>query len=54
MFLAQIRKKIMAQDDPKKVKCYVLQVRALLKLIKMERTARGLPSHILGTSSYGS
>ena len=44
----------MAQDDPKKVKRYALEVDALLKCIKVERTALGLPSHIVGTSSYGS
>ena len=54
MLLSQMRKKIMAQDDPKKVKRYALQVDALLKCIKVERTALGLPSHIVGTSSYGS
>ena len=54
MLLSQMRKKIMAQDDPKKVKRYALQVDALLKCIKVERTTLGLPSHIVGTSSYGS
>ena len=54
MLLSQMRKKIMAQDDPKKVKRYALQVDALLKCIKVERTALGLPSHIVGTSSFGS
>ena len=52
MLLSKLRKKIMAQDDPKKVKRYALQVDALLKCIKVERTALGLPSHIVGTSSF--
>ena len=54
MLLSQMRKKIMAQDDPKKVKRYALQVDALLKCIKVERTALGLPSHIVVMSTYGS
>ncbi len=52
MLLSQMRKKIMAQDDPKEVKRYALQVDALLKCIKVERTALVLPSHIVGTSSF--
>ncbi|SVB77844.1 uncharacterized protein METZ01_LOCUS230698 [marine metagenome] len=35
-------------------KYQLAQVDALLKCIKVERTALGLPSHIVGTSSYGS
>ena len=54
LLLSQIRKKMMTLDDPKEVKHYSSQVDALLKCIKGERTALGLPNHIVGMSTYGS
>ena len=54
LLLSQMRKKMMTLDDPKEVKHYSSQVDALLKCIKGERTALGLPNHIVGMSTYGS
>ena len=54
MLLSQMRRKMMTLDDPKEVKHYSSQVDALLKCIKGERTALGLPNHIVGMSTYGS
>ena len=45
---------MIALNDPKEVKRYSSQVDALLKCIKGERTALGLPNHIVGMSTYGS
>ncbi len=52
--LSDIRRKMIALNDPKEVKRYSSQVDALLKCIKGERTALGLPNHIVGMSTYGS
>ena len=46
--------RMIALNDPKEVKHYSSQVDALLKCIKGERTALGLPNHIVGMSTYGS
>ena len=54
MLLSQMRRKMMTLDDPKEVKHYSSQVDALFKCIKGERTALGLPNHIVGMSTYGS
>ena len=54
LLLSQMRRKMMTLDDPKEVKHYSSQVDALLKCIKGERTALGLPNHIVGMSTYGS
>ena len=54
LLLSQMRKKMMTLDDPKEVKHYSSQVDVLLKCIKVERTALGLPNHIVGMSTYGS
>ena len=54
MLLSQMRRKMMTLDDPKEVKHYSSQVDALIKCIKVERTALGLPNHIVGMSTYGS
>ena len=54
LLLSDIRRMMKCLNDPKKVKRYALQVDALLKCIKVERTALGLPSHIVGMSTYGS
>ena len=54
LLLSQMRNKMMTLDDPKEVKHYSSQVDALLKCIKGERTALGLPNHIVGMSTYGS
>ena len=54
MLLSQMRRKMMTLDDPKEVKHYSSQVDALLKCIKGERTALGLPNHIVGMSTFGS
>ena len=54
LLLSDIRRKIIALNDPKEVKHYSSQVDALLKCIKGERTALGLPNHIVGMSTYGS
>ena len=54
LLLSQMRKKMMTLDDPKEVKHYSSQVDPLLKCIKGERTALGLPNHIVGMSTYGS
>ena len=53
LLLSDIRRKIMALNDLKEVKHYSSQVGALLKCIKGERTALGLPNHIVGMSTYG-
>ena len=56
----KVEKKILFRDtprsnnDPKEVKHYSSQVDALLKCIKGERTALGLPNHIVGMPTYGS
>ena len=52
--LSDIRRKMIALNDPKEVKHYSSQVDALLKCIKGERTALGLPNHIVGMSTFGS
>ena len=54
LLLSDIRRKMIALNDPKEVKHYSSQVDALLKCIKGERTALGLPNHIIGMSTYGS
>ena len=54
LLLSDIRRKMIALNDPKEVKRYSSQVDALLKCIKGERTALGLPNHIVGMSTYGS
>ena len=54
LLLSDIRRKMIALNDPKEVKHYSSQVGALLKCIKGERTALGLPNHIVGMSTYGS
>ena len=54
LLLSDIRRKMIALNDPKEVKHYSSQVDALLKCIKGERTALGLPNHIVGMSTYGS
>ena len=54
LLLSQMRNKMMTLDDPKEVKHYSSQVDALLKCIKGERTALGLPNHFVGMSTYGS
>ena len=54
LLLSDIRRKLIALNDPKEVKHYSSQVDALLKCIKGERTALGLPNHIVGMSTFGS
>ena len=54
LLLSDIRRKMIALNDPKEVKHYSSQVDALLKCIKGERTALGLPNHIVGMSTFGS
>ena len=54
LLLSDIRRKMLALNDPKEVKHYSSQVDALLKCIKGKRTALGLPNHIVGMSTYGS
>ena len=54
LFLSDIRRKMIAISDPKEVKLYSSQVDVLLKCIKGERTALGLPIHIVEMSTYGS
>ena len=51
LILSDIRRMMICLNDPKKVKRYALQLDALLKCIKGERTALGLPSHIVGMST---
>ena len=51
LLLSDIRRMMICLNDPKKVKRYALQVDVLLKCIKGERTALGLPSHIVGMST---
>ena len=51
LLLSDIRRKMIALNDPKEVKRYSSQVDALLKCIKGERTALGLPNHIVGMST---
>ena len=52
LLLSDIRRKMIALNDPKEVKRYSSQVDALLKCIKGERTALGLPNHIVGMSTW--
>ena len=47
LLLSQMRRKMIALNDPKEVKHYSSQVDVLLKCIKGERTALGLPNHIV-------
>ena len=54
LILSDIRRKMIALNDPKEVKHYSSQVGVLLKCIKGERTALGLPNHIVGMSTFGS
>ena len=48
--LSQMRRKMITLDDPKEKKLFSSQVDALPKCIKVERTALGIPNHIVGVS----
>ena len=51
MILSELRRKILSEKDSKEIKLLSSQVDALVKCIKGERTALGLPNHILGVTS---
>ena len=53
LLLSDIRRKMIALNDPKEVKRYSSQVDALLKCIKGERTALGLPTILLECQLMG-
>ena len=45
-----MRRKMITLDDPKEKKLFSSQVDALPKCIKVERTALGIPNHIVVVS----
>ena len=51
MLLSELRRKILSEKDSKEIKLLSSQVDALVKCIKGERTALGLPNHIVGMTS---
>ena len=51
MLLSELRRKILSEKDSKEIKLLSSQVDALVKCIKGERTALGLPNHILSVTS---
>ena len=51
MILSELRRKILSEKNSKEIKLLSSQVDALIKCIKGERTALGLPNHILGVTS---
>ena len=53
MLLSGLRKQILTATDTSEIKRMSTQVDALLKCIKGERTALGLPNHIVGMTTEG-
>ena len=53
MLLSGLRKQILTATDTSEIKRMSTQVDALVKCIKGERTALGLPNHIVGMASEG-
>ena len=53
MLLLGLRKQILTATDTSEIKRMSSQVDALVKCIKGERTALGLPNHIVGMTSEG-
>ena len=53
MLLSRMRKQILTATDTSEIKRMSSQVDALVKCIKGERTALGLPNHIVGMTTEG-
>ena len=53
MLLSGLRKQILTATDTSEIKRMSTQVDALVKSIKGERTALGLPNHIIGMTTEG-
>ena len=53
MLLSGLRKQILTATDTPEIKRMSSQVDALVKCIKGERTALGLPNHIVGMTTEG-
>ena len=53
MLLSRLRKEILTATDTSEIKRMSTQVDALVKCIKGERTALGLPNHIVGMTTEG-
>ena len=53
MLLSALRKQILTATDTSEIKRMSFQVDALVKCIKGERTALGLPNHIVGMTTEG-
>ena len=53
MLLSGLRKQILTATDISEIKRMSTQVDALVKCIKGERTALGLPNHIVGMTTEG-
>ena len=53
MLLSGLRQQILTATDTSEIKRMSTQVDALVKCIKGERTALGLPNHIVGMSTEG-
>ena len=53
MLLSALRQQILTATDPSEIKRMSTQVDALVKCIKGERTALGLPNHIVGMTTEG-
>ena len=53
MLLSGMRKQILTATDTSEIKRMSSQVDALVKCIKGERTALGLPNHIVGMTTEG-
>ena len=53
MLLSGLRKQILTATDTSEIKRMSTQVDALVKCIKGERTALGLPNHIVGMTTDG-
>ena len=53
MLLSGLRKQILTATDTSEIKRMSTQVDALVKCIKSERTALGLPNHIVGMTTEG-
>ena len=53
MLLSGLRQQILTATDTSEIKRMSTQVDALVKCIKGERTALGLPNHIVGMASEG-
>ena len=51
MLLSELRRKILSEKDSKEIKLLSSQVDALVKCIKGERTALGLPNQVVGMTS---